>query len=61
MKNNRLYQVLIYINIVVLSFLTLPNNFADDNTKESLPEGAIARLGKGGINIIRFLIQTAED
>ena len=27
---------------------------AQDNTKTGLPEGAIARLGKGGINIMRF-------
>lgn len=54
MQNNKLYPVLIYIIIVVLSLLTIPNNFADDNTKVGLPEGAIARLGKGGINIIRF-------
>lgn len=30
------------------------NSFAQDNTKVGLPEGAIARLGKGGINLIRF-------
>ncbi len=54
MQNNKLYPVLIYIIIVVLSLLIIPNNFADDNTKVGLPEGAIARLGKGGINIIRF-------
>ena len=29
-------------------------SFAQDNTKVGLPEGAIARLGKGGINIMRF-------
>ena len=29
-------------------------SFAQDNTKVGLPEGAIARLGKGGINLIRF-------
>jgi WD40 repeat protein len=29
-------------------------SFAQDNTKAELPEGAIARLGKGGINIMRF-------
>lgn len=30
------------------------NSFAQDNTKVGLPEGAIARLGKGGINLMRF-------
>ena len=29
-------------------------SFAQDNTKVGLPEGAIARLGKGGINVMRF-------
>ena len=28
--------------------------FAEDNTQAGLPEGAIARFGKGGINIMRF-------
>ncbi len=28
--------------------------FAQDNTQVGLPDGAIARLGKGGINIMRF-------
>ncbi len=44
-----------------LSFITLmlvaamfPTTFAQDNTQVGLPEGAIARFGKGGINIMRF-------
>ena len=32
----------------------LLNSLAQDNTKVGLPEGAIARLGKGGINLMRF-------
>ena len=32
----------------------LPISFAQDNTQIGLPEGAIARLGKGGINFMRF-------
>lgn len=32
----------------------LSTGFAQDNTKAGLPEGAIARLGKGGINLMRF-------
>ena len=32
----------------------LLNSFAQDNTKVGLPEGEIARLGKGGINLMRF-------
>ncbi len=33
---------------------TFSNSSAQDNTQVGLPEGAIARLGKGGINIMRF-------
>ena len=33
----------------------LANGFAQDNTKIGLPDGAIARLGKGGINLIAVL------
>lgn len=32
----------------------LSNSFAQDNTKVGLPEGAIARLGKGGIVAMQF-------
>ena len=38
----------------LLMAVILSNSFAQDNTKAGLPEGAIARLGKGGINIMRF-------
>ena len=34
--------------------MILSNSFAQNNTKVGLPEGAIARLGKGGINLMRF-------
>ncbi|RKU12209.1 hypothetical protein C6501_11250 [Candidatus Poribacteria bacterium] len=41
--------------IIVLSIVTMySSSFAQDNTQVGLPEGAIARLGKGGINIMRF-------
>ena len=41
--------------IVFLVHVVLPlTSFAQDNTKVGLPEGAIARLGKGGINLMRF-------
>lgn len=42
---------------IILIFLILISNtsiFAQDNTQVGLPDGAIARLGKGGINIMRF-------
>ncbi len=41
---------LIFLLIVAI----LSTSFAQDNTQAGLPEGAIARLGKGGINIMRF-------
>ena len=37
-----------------MTIVLLSNSFAQDNTQVGLPEGAIARLGKGGINIMRF-------
>ena len=40
--------------IVILTVVILPNGICQDNTQIGLPEGAIARLGKGGINIMRF-------
>ena len=40
--------------ILLLVAAMLPSSFAQDNTQVGLPEGAIARLGKGGINIMRF-------
>ena len=39
---------------LLISTLFLCNCLAQDNTQVGLPEGAIARLGKGGINIMRF-------
>ena len=41
---------IIFLSTAVIT----PNGFAQDNTKVGLPEGAIARLGKGGINLMRF-------
>ena len=45
-------QILFVISLWAAAMLS--NSFAQDNTKVGLPEGAIARLGKGGINIMRF-------
>ena len=45
----RLFFFVIFLNAVFP--LT---SFAQDNAKVGLPEGAIARLGKGGINLMRF-------
>lgn len=49
MKTKRLF----FITVLFIAAMTL-NTFARDNTKLGLPEGAIARLGKGGINLMRF-------
>ena len=44
-------QILLYtIILILLTSISTPQ----DNTQEGLPAGAIARLGKGGINIMRF-------
>ena len=44
----------VFFIILLLVATMLPSSFAQDNTQVGLPEGAIARLGKGGINIMRF-------
>ena len=48
-KNRFLLFTLLLLNITIFSI-----SYAQDNTQVGLPEGAIARLGKGGINIMRF-------
>lgn len=40
--------------ILLLLILNLPFSIAQDNSQDGLPEGAIARFGKGGINVMRF-------
>lgn len=40
----------IFLTLLLLSMLFLPNTFAQDYTQLNLPEGAKARLGKGVIN-----------
>ncbi len=44
----------LFFATILLNAVLLLTSFAQDNTKVGLPEGAIARLGKGGINIMRF-------
>ena len=44
----------IYALFLLLTVLYLSNVYADDSENYHLPEDAIARLGKGGINLIRF-------
>ena len=43
-----------YLITLLLIVTIFSNSFAQDNTQVGLPEGAIARFGKGGINIMRF-------
>lgn len=47
-------KIKIYFTVLFLTVAICLNGFAQDNTQAGLPEGAIARLGKGGINIMRF-------
>ena len=49
MKSKYSIYTLILILVAIASSV-----MAQDNTQVGLPEGAIARLGKGGINIMRF-------
>ena len=44
----------LFFSAILLNAILLLTSFAQDNTKVGLPEGAIARLGKGDINIMRF-------
>ena len=43
----------IYSTILILTIL-ISTCFAQDNIQVGLPDGAIARLGKGGINVMQF-------
>ena len=47
-------HTLLFTLIFGLTVTIVPSGFCQDNTQVGLPEGAIARLGKGGINIMRF-------
>ena len=44
----------LFFSAILLNAVLLLTSFAQDNTRVGLPEGAIARLGKGGINLMRF-------
>ena len=44
----------LFLTVLLLIIAIIPTSFAQDNTQIGLPEGAIARLGKGGINTIQF-------
>ena len=44
----------IFLTLTLVSTLFLPNTFAQDYTQMNLPEGAIARFGKGRITQIKY-------
>ena len=44
----------IFLMLIFISMLFAPNIFAQDYTQWELPDGAIARLGKGGIKKIQY-------
>ena len=45
---------ILFFTLILLSTMLFSTSFAQDNTQIGLPEGAMARIGKGGINIMRF-------
>ena len=47
-------KILFFITMLCVAGV-IPNSLAQDNTQVGLPEGAIARLGKGGISVMKFL------
>ncbi len=49
-----MYRISIFILILFQVSIPVSTSFAQDNTQVGLPEGAIARLGKGGINVMQF-------
>ena len=49
MQTKHLLSITVLLIVVIYA-----TGFCQDNTQVGLPEGAIARLGKGGINIMRF-------
>ena len=43
-----------FLTLILFSTVLLSNTFAQEYTQWELPEGATARLGKGGINEIQY-------
>ncbi len=42
------------LSVLLLILISISISYAQNNTQTGLPDGAIGRLGKGGINILRF-------
>ena len=49
MRTNYLYLIILLLTSAIIS-----TSFAQDNTQLGLPEGAIARLGKGRVTVMQF-------
>lgn len=47
-------KYLLFTTVLLTVVIVLSTGFCQDNTQVGLPEEAITRLGKGGINIMRF-------
>ena len=50
----RIFQMKITVTLLMLSALLLPTTLAQEYTELNLPEGAVGRLGKGSINVVRY-------
>ena len=50
----------VFLSLILISSLLPPNTFAQDYIRWELPEGAIARLGKGGISMKYNTLRTAH-
>ena len=48
------FQMKITATLLMLLALLLPNAFAQDYTQLNLPEGAVARLGKGSVEEVLY-------
>lgn len=47
-------QKCLILSVLFIILISISTSYTQDNTHTGLPDGAIARLGKGGINIMRF-------
>ncbi|RKU09975.1 hypothetical protein C6501_14275 [Candidatus Poribacteria bacterium] len=54
MKKGRRFRFIFHFSILVLSLFPISASFAQDNTQVGLPDGAIARLGKGRVTVMQF-------
>ncbi len=45
---------LTFLTLILISLLSLSNAFPQDYTQSELPDGAVARIGKGGVGDIQY-------